>query len=73
MMFLARERPMMGMFDQRAKGGTRLPAGRDVYREGPSGEGPLVAHMERVTGIEPASRAWKALVLPLNYTRALTH
>ena len=29
--------------------------------------------MERVTGIEPASRAWKALVLPLNYTRmALT-
>jgi hypothetical protein len=24
---------------------------------------------ERVTGIEPASSAWKAEVLPLNYTR----
>ena len=28
--------------------------------------------MERVAGIEPASLAWKAKVLPLNYTRALT-
>ncbi len=27
--------------------------------------------MERMTGIEPASRAWKALVLPLNYIRML--
>ena len=26
--------------------------------------------VERVTGIEPASRAWEALILPLNYTRA---
>ena len=26
--------------------------------------------MERVTGIEPASRAWEALILPLNYTRS---
>lgn len=25
--------------------------------------------MERVTGIEPARPAWKAGVLPLNYTR----
>ena len=25
--------------------------------------------VERVTGIEPASRAWEALILPLNYTR----
>ena len=25
--------------------------------------------LERVTGIEPASRAWEARVLPLNYTR----
>ena len=25
--------------------------------------------MERVTGIEPASVAWEAAVLPLNYTR----
>ena len=27
--------------------------------------------LERVAGIEPASSAWKAEVLPLNYTRAL--
>ena len=26
--------------------------------------------MERETGIEPASLAWKARVLPLNYSRA---
>ncbi len=26
--------------------------------------------MERVMGIEPTSTAWKAVVLPLNYTRA---
>ena len=25
--------------------------------------------MERVAGIEPASHAWRARVLPLNYTR----
>ena len=28
-----------------------------------------VAFLERVTGIEPALSAWKAGVLPLNYTR----
>ncbi len=28
--------------------------------------------MERETGIEPASLAWKARVLPLNYSRQLT-
>jgi hypothetical protein len=27
--------------------------------------------MERVTGIEPAYRAWEASVLPLNYTRMM--
>ena len=26
-------------------------------------------NLERVTGIEPASSAWKAEVLPMNYTR----
>ena len=25
--------------------------------------------LERVTGIEPALKAWEALILPLNYTR----
>ena len=25
--------------------------------------------LERVMGIEPTSKAWEALVLPLNYTR----
>ena len=27
--------------------------------------------MERVMGIEPTSKAWEALVLPLNYTRMM--
>ena len=29
-----------------------------------------IGNLERVAGIEPASSAWKAEVLPLNYTRA---
>ena len=29
----------------------------------------LQAHMERVMGIEPTRPAWKAGILPLNYTR----
>ena len=28
-----------------------------------------VENLERVTGIEPALKAWEALILPLNYTR----
>ena len=30
---------------------------------------PCVVGLERVMGIEPTSKAWEALVLPLNYTR----
>jgi hypothetical protein len=30
-----------------------------------------LATLERVAGIEPASSAWKAEVLPLNYTRRI--
>ena len=30
---------------------------------------PPPSHLERVVGIEPTSSAWKAEVLPLNYTR----
>ena len=30
-----------------------------------------IIKMERVAGIEPACAAWKAAVLPLNYTRAM--
>ena len=33
---------------------------------------PPAREMERVMGIEPTSSAWKAEVLPLNYTRKLT-
>ena len=34
----------------------------------------LQAHvMERVEGIEPSRSAWKAEVLPLNYTRILNY
>ncbi len=29
----------------------------------------LLAHLERVMGIEPTRPAWKAGILPLNYTR----
>ena len=32
----------------------------------------MEAAMERETGIEPALVAWKATVLPLNYSRAVT-
>ena len=32
--------------------------------------GKPVSRLERETGIEPASLAWKARVLPLNYSRA---
>src|SRR6266536_1369596 len=31
--------------------------------------GSNVLYLERVTGIEPASRAWQARALPLSYTR----
>ena len=33
----------------------------------------LGLRLERVTGIEPAFSAWEADVLPLNYTRSMTH
>ena len=32
----------------------------------------LQTHMERVMGIEPTRPAWKAGILPLNYTRILS-
>ncbi len=35
------------------------------------GSKPLANLMERATGIEPASSAWKAGVLPLNYARKI--
>jgi hypothetical protein len=34
-------------------------------------EDKLVEKLERVMGIEPTSKAWEALVLPLNYTRVV--
>jgi hypothetical protein len=30
---------------------------------------PILEKLERVMGIEPTTTAWKAVVLPLNYTR----
>ena len=30
---------------------------------------PLKFHLERAMGIEPTSKAWEALVLPMNYAR----
>ena len=38
-------------------------------RFGPPASHDDPTHMERVKGIEPSSSAWKAEVLPLNYTR----
>jgi hypothetical protein len=32
-----------------------------------------IFYMERVMGIEPTTTAWKAVVLPLNYTRMLKY
>src|SRR5437764_3886595 len=33
--------------------------------------GPVLSARERVTGVEPASPAWKAGALPLSYTRRM--
>ena len=38
----------------------------------PPGGDQTLPELERVAGIEPASSAWKAEVLPLNYTRNAT-
>lgn len=45
-----------------------LQLNSDVYSELLKGK---LNEMERVTGIEPASAAWEAAVLPLNYTRTI--
>jgi Phage integrase family len=60
-----------------AKGMSRARKGTQRARRGGRGVGlmppsALPARMvERVTGIEPASRAWKARALPLSYTRVM--
>ena len=53
---------------------SRIPRYSGVFRE--AGNSPKVrtqvrTDLERVAGIEPASSAWKAEVLPLNYTRGV--
>ena len=40
-----------------------------LYRLSYMGQDPAQADLERVMGIEPTPSAWKAEVLPLNYTR----
>ena len=40
-----------------------------LYRLSYMSLAPSLLQLERVAGIEPASSAWKAEVLPLNYTR----
>jgi hypothetical protein len=42
---------------------------RDAYSNFQHEPWTAIALLERVAGIEPASSAWKAEVLPLNYTR----
>ena len=48
-------------------GGTRTPG--PLLRRQLLYPPELQAHMERVMGIEPTRPAWKAGILPLNYTR----
>ena len=49
---------------------TRLVTREAMRKEKQAGNSPgLLLHLERVTGVEPASSAWKAEVLPLNHTR----
>ena len=44
----------------------------ELWTHGPSGIGTnIYKKMERMMGIEPTLSAWKAEVLPLNYTRTL--
>jgi hypothetical protein len=43
----------------------RLGGNRSIQLSYPN----VYQNLERVAGIEPASSAWKAEVLPLNYTR----
>ena len=49
---------------------TRPVLGPGGRAGGPARLGPGLM-VERVTGIEPASRAWKARALPLSYTRVV--
>jgi hypothetical protein len=64
-------------FDAGAPGGTRTPG--LLLRRQLLYPAELLAHiqgpqkMERVKGIEPSYPAWKAGILPLNYTRKLYH
>ena len=51
---------------------TRLVTREAMRKEKQAGNSPgLLLHLERVTGVEPASSAWKAEVLPLNHTRVV--
>ena len=54
--------------------GRVVPANSEVpLTEQPDARIPdgVLAQMERVKGIEPSSSAWKAVALPLSYTREL--
>ena len=48
-----------------------LAAARPRIAADSSRRAPFRARLERVKGIEPSSSAWKAVALPLSYTRAL--
>ena len=66
------------------KGSQELELTRYINSPRPLGEGLGVREksnsrpsnsrlQKRVAGIEPATKAWEAFILPLNYTRALRH
>ena len=48
----------------------KAQAVRDYERLGKAAPLPALKPLERVKGIEPSSSAWKAVALPLSYTRA---
>ena len=50
---------------------SRRPARKRKRLWSQMGPEPLIYLVERATGIEPASSAWKAGVLPLNYARKI--
>ena len=60
-------RPKGGSAAGGTPGGTRTPG--PLLRRQLLYPPELQAHMERVMGIEPTRPAWKAGILPLNYTR----
>jgi hypothetical protein len=55
---------------ERGSGAVALPADAGDEQTGRKSITRAAVDLERVKGIEPSSSAWKAVALPLSYTRA---